>query len=148
MRSRHEFGVTIASNLSLAQVADVGKFNQAHVLDLRFCEANQPRPIEEVILKRLSNIRVGYEQMPLDTKAMSRRQENQLFNMLCEQRGNILVLTDQVAGVANFCAELDIPYLSTELYLVETGAGTKPVQVEYEQEIAQKLAMVAVNRVG
>ena len=130
MQKKFEFGVTIVSDLELSQLEDVAAFNHVHVLDLRRGVNGKAMPIEEAIVKRLSNLWVVYEQMPTDLHKMNSRQENALYNAICEQGGSTLVITNQVVMMGTFCMGLDIPFVSSELYLVETGSATVPVQVD------------------
>lgn len=128
MQYEHESTITIASSLSIDELKDIKSFGHACVIDLRRDETGQAKPIEEVVLKRLRNIWIGYEQMPTDLEAMTIRHENTLFQTLCDQKGSTLVLTNQIAKLASFCMDLDIPFISSELFLVEAGAASVSVK--------------------
>lgn len=125
---KHQFGVTIGSDLSREEINNLTNFPYVSVLDLRRCDQNGPRPIEEMTLRRLANFRVSYHQTPMSLRVPDRRRENELFLNITEKRGNVLVLTDEPVQVARFCQGLDIPFSSKDLYLVETASDYVPVQ--------------------
>jgi len=126
---KHEFGVTIGSSLGDQDIRDTQTFDYVCVLDLRRCVNNGPLPIEEKTLRKLANFRVSYEQMPMTFYGNDTRKENELFRTITEQRGNVLVLTDEMVPAARFCQQLDIPFSSRDLYIVETASDYIPVQV-------------------
>ncbi len=129
----HEFGVTISSKLSDQDIRDTQTFNHVRVLDLRRCVNNGPFPIEERTLRRLANFRIAYEQMPMTLYGNNSRQKNELFRTITEQHGNVLVLTDEMVPVARFCQQLDIPFSSRDLFIVETASDYIPIQVREPQ---------------
>ena len=126
----HTFGVTITTNLQTSDIRDNRAFSHVCVIDLRRCVNNGAYPIEEGILRRLANFRVDYEQLPMSLYSRSSRAENELLRMITEQRGNVLIVTDHPVPLARFCRELDIPFKSNEMYLVETAGDYIPVQMK------------------
>ena len=110
-----EFGVTISSKLCDQDIRNSRSFSFVSVVDLRRCINNGPLPIEESTLRKLTNFRVAYEQLPMTLYGDNARQQNDLFRVITEQRGNVLVLTDEVAPMARFCQDLDIPFSNEEL---------------------------------
>ena len=124
-----EFGVTIATDLSVEDVQGLSGFPHFYVVDLRMLPDGTAKPIAEPVLKRLKNFHVDYHQMPMDLDNATSRQENDLLRTMTDQPGNILVLADKMVPVARFCQELDIPFLSRDLYLVENGRGITPAQI-------------------
>lgn len=127
---KHQFGVTIGSDLSREEISGLTNFPYVAVLDLRRSDNNGPRPIEEMTLRRLANFRVSYHQTPMNLRTPDRRRENELYLSITEKRGNVLVLTDEPVQVARFCQGLDIPFTSKDLYLVETTSDYVPIQVK------------------
>jgi len=127
---KHQFGVTIASSLTDQDIRDTQTFHHVSVLDLRRCVNNEAFPIEESTLRKLTNFRVSYEQMPMSLRSSNKRKENDLMRMITEQCGNVLVLTDEPVPMARFCQQLDIPFSSKDLYIVETASDYVPVQVK------------------
>ena len=127
---KHQFGITIGSDLSREEITGLTDFPYVAVLDLRRCEKDGPRPIEEMTLRRLANFRVPYQQTPMSMRTPNRRKENELFSSITEQRGNVLVLTDEPVQVARFCQGLDIPFSSKDMYLLETATNYVPVQTK------------------
>ncbi len=113
------FRVTITTSLNVEHIYDNRKFPHHCVIDLRRCENGRAFPIEETVLRRLKNFRVGLDQSPTDLLGATSRQENELYRTITENGHNVLVVTDQPAAVARFCQQLDIPFVSRELYLVE-----------------------------
>ncbi len=126
---KHQFGVTISTNLSDQDIRDTKTFYHVCVLDLRRCINNGPFPIEETTLRKLANFRVAYEQLPQSLYSGSSRAENDLYRSIVEQQGNVLILTDEPVPLARFCLQMDIPFSSKELYLVETASDYLPVQM-------------------
>ena len=127
---RHEFGVTIGSNLTDQDIRDTDTFHHTCVLDMRRCINNGPRPIEETTLRRLANFRVGYEQMPMSLYSATSRQQNDLYRTITEQRGNVLVLTDEPLPMAQLCEQTNIPVSGRDIFIMETAKGDIPVQMK------------------
>lgn len=126
---RQQFGVTIQSSLEARAIQGFERFPHTQIIDLRHSQCGSARPFEEEIFKRLRNYFVDYEQVPTNLEQPTPRQENQLFRMITEQSGNILIVTEQVAAMARFCRDVDIPYVSNELAVVETTHGDMPIQL-------------------
>ena len=125
---KQHFGVTIGSTLETKDIRDNRVFPYVNVLDLRQCENNGPRPIEETTLRRLANFRVRYEQKPMSLRNCNRRLENELFRMITDQVDNLLILSDEPAQVARFCRQLDIPFAIRDLYIIENASDYVPIQ--------------------
>ena len=106
---RKTFEVTIASELNVTEFKSRRIGEYALILDLRRCANKQALPIEEQLLRLITNYRVQYEQMPINLYSSTPRQENDLFRCLTEQRGPVLVLTDHETAMINFCLDFDIP---------------------------------------
>ena len=124
-----KFCVTLSSKLNENDIRDSQTFNYSSVIDLRRCSNNGPLPIEEKTLRKLANFRVTYEQMPMALYTPNARKQNELFRMITEQRGSVLVLTDEMVPMVRFCEQLNIPFSSRDLYIVETASDYEPVQM-------------------
>ena len=120
---RHNISITIAKHLLDQEIQSGQKFPHRRVIDLRRCEDEKCRPIEEVILKRLKNHFISYEQMPLDMNTSDEGSEAHFVKTMEHYKGDILVITDQVSQMAGFCQRQKIPFTSKEFYVVETGKG-------------------------
>ena len=140
---KYEFGVTIGSRLDDQDIRDTQTFKHVHVLDLRRCINNGPFPIEERTLRKLANFQVTYEQMPMSLYSASSRAENELFNTITNTKGNVLILTDEMVPLARFCQQLDIPFSSRDLYIVETAGDYVPVQVAKKPRVATRFGSLA-----
>ena len=140
---KYEFGVTIGSRLDDQDIRDTQTFKHVHVLDLRRCINNGPFPIEERTLRKLANFQVTYEQMPMSLYSASTRAENELFNTITNTKGNVLILTDEMVPLARFCQQLDIPFSSRDLYIVETAGDYVPVQVAKKPRVATRFGSLA-----
>ena len=125
----YAFGVTIGSSLDCQDLGPGKKFDHSCVVDLRRCVNNGPQPVEESLLRKLANYRVAYEQMPISMYSANARQKNDLFRTISEHGSNVFILCDEMVAVARFCQELDIPFSSKDLFLVETANDYIPVQV-------------------
>lgn len=126
---KHQFGVKIATSLETDDICDI--WGKAHVcvIDLRRCINNGPFPIEETTLRRLANYRIAYHQMPMSLYSATARQENELYRTITEQGGTVLVVTDHPVPLARLCQQCDIPFTSTDMYIVETASDYIPVQI-------------------
>ncbi len=139
---RQQFGVTITSNLGVRDIQGSARFPHIQIIDLRYRHCGGARPFEEEVFKRLRSYFVEYEQVPTNLEQPTPRQENQLFRMMTEQSGNILVVTEQVAALARFCRDVDIPYFSEELAVIETALGDMPVQLAKHANLAAQPVVV------
>lgn len=129
--------VTIARTLDCTEI-NVGKgFAFSRVFDLR-CEAGQARPIEEVVLKRLSNHFVDYEQIPLEFSVDGPCKEVHICESVKASDKNTLVLADDLSQIAALFQIYNIEFTSRSFYVVETGKGeiVRPIPAEH-QEVAQ-----------
>lgn len=126
---RQQFGVTIQSRLETHDIQGFARFPHAQIIDLRYRDCGSARPFEEAVFKRLRSYFIDYEQVPTNLEQPTARQENRLFRMITEQSGNLLIVTEQVAAMARFCRDVDIPYFSRELAVVETTLGDMPIQL-------------------
>lgn len=114
---KYEFGVTIATDLALEEL-NPNSFPHVSVLDLRHRPDNQAQAIEESCLKRLRNLQVEYQQLPVNLDRINSRTENRLFQTIVDQCGNLLILTHDPEGIARFCNGLDIPVRFRRLRLL------------------------------
>ncbi len=126
----HQFGVTIASSLEDAEICSTKSFPHVCVLDLRRCVNNGPLPVRESTLRKLKNFRVDYDQIPMTFYNQDRRSENLLYLGITQQQGNVLVLTDEPVPLARFCQQMNIPFKSRDLFIVETAEDYVPVQAK------------------
>lgn len=125
----HEFGVTIVSDLATKDVQGTDAFPHVHVIDLRPNQEGGARAFEEETWRRLRSYFIGYDQLPMNMQDPSPRQENALLNQITDQAGNVLIVTGQVAWMARFCRDFDIPYCSRELAVFEFASGDLPIQI-------------------
>lgn len=139
----HEFGVTIATSINVDEIGRPHTFRCNCVLDLRRAADGSALPISEILLKRLRDFRVNYEQMPVDMRDPTAREENDLYRTICEQRGGVLVVTDEADAVIAFCKRLDIPVTRRGLYLVDTQAFEVPSAVREEPAVRGQYARMA-----
>lgn len=126
---QHEFGVTIVSDLATKDVQGTDAFPHVHVIDLRPNQEGRARAFEEETWRRLRSYFIGYDQLPMNMQNPSPRQENALLRQITEQGGNVLIVTGQVASMAHFCMDFDIPYSSRELVVFEAARSDLPIQV-------------------
>ena len=118
-----KYSVTIARNLMLNEIRSGNGFNHAKVVDLRQDECGEKRPIEEMVMRRLSNHFISYEQDRLSRDDEGGSDADCLLSMVDTVAGDSLVLTDDISHVAALCQEKSIPFTSKDFYIVETGRG-------------------------
>jgi len=116
-----EFGISIARGIGISQLPTSSSFPHSIVIDLRYCAQGKAAPINEGIFRRLRNLMIPYHQQPLDLAKTASRQENLLIQTITDNRGHVLVLTDQIQQMVKLCEVCLIPILSTELYVVKDG---------------------------
>lgn len=121
----HEFGVTIATSINTDEIGSAHAHRYRCVLDLRHDTDGGAFPICETTLRRLRYFHVNYEQMPTSMSQASVREENELYRVICEQRGHVLLLTNEPQSTTQFCMSLDIPIGTRDLYVV----GDEPRQM-------------------
>ncbi|MFD0916651.1 hypothetical protein ACFQ14_09555 [Pseudahrensia aquimaris] len=138
MMTKDTFGVTIASTLDISEITNQEDFTFSAVIDMRRATDKTAYPVEEVTLRRLRNFRISYQQMPMNLYEPTSREENELHRAITDQQGTILVLTDHAVPLARFCRQMDIPFRSRELYIVETESDYVPVQVPATQRAASR----------
>ena len=119
----HNVSITIVKGLELDDIKSGQKFPHRHVLDLRGCSQGNSRPIEEPTLKRLHNHFISYQQECVNFKNSDDYQDAQLLNLITQHQGDILVITDQISQMADFCMCSNIPFIAKDFYIVETGKG-------------------------
>lgn len=120
---RHNVSITIVKSLELDDIKSGQRFPHRHVLDLRGCGEGNSRPIEEPTLKCLHNHFIDYEQACLNLRNPDEHAEMQLMNLITQKQGDILVITDQVSQMADYCMRTNIPFVTKDFYIVETGKG-------------------------
>lgn len=123
---KYEFGVTIANDLALEEIS-TSNFPHVSVLDLRHDTNDSAHAIEEACLKRLRNLQVEYQQMPVNLDCINSRTENQLFQTILDHSGNLLILTHEAEGIARFCNSLDVPVRFRRLRLLSFDAPSQPL---------------------
>ena len=129
------FSVTITKSLKAVDIQSGENFDHCKVLDMRCETGAQALPIDEFVLKRLQNHFVGYSQVPLSLKQNNTGDETHLYRLIRQEDGDVLVVTDEVGQVAEFCTRMNIPFKSKDFYVVETGAGDliRTVNQPYKQ---------------
>lgn len=132
--------VTIARSIEVEDILSDGSFKHNHVFDLRCGETGKSRPVEESVLKRLSNHFISYDQIPMNMDEIGPCEEIHLCEMIKEHPGDILIITEDVAQLASLCNIYKIPFASKVFYVVETGKGdiVKPF-VPVQEPIAAQL---------
>ena len=98
--------ITIASELDLHNMKRGADMPCHAVLDLRFTGAANARPVEEEVLLRLRNLQVGYEQLPVNLHQSDGRHKNDLAHRIAENRGRVMIITDQPEAMSAFCSDL------------------------------------------
>lgn len=106
---KYEYGVTITNELKLESLARAKDFPFVHVIDTRRGKNAQTFPISELIYRRLNNLRVGFDQMPIDLDQPTARQENDLVRSMMEPAGQILVVTNQISQMEKLCRDCHVP---------------------------------------
>ena len=106
---KYEYGITITTELKLESLARAGEFPFLHVIDARRGKRAKAFPISELIYRRLKNLRVGFDQIPVDLMQPSSREENDLVRSMTEPAGQVLVVTNQVSEMVELCKECYIP---------------------------------------
>ncbi len=119
----NNFSVAAARHLVPHEIQSGTKFPHSHVIDLRCDGPSESRAIEEEVLKRLANHHISYQQLPFDSDTSAGNAEKSLLELIIQKRGEVLVVTDQVSRIADFCQRLNIPFNSKSFYIVETGKG-------------------------
>ena len=99
-------GITIASELDLHNMKRGADMQCNAVLDLRFTDAVNARPVEEEVFLRLRNLQVGYEQLPVNLHQADGRHENDLAHRITECCGRMIIITDQPEAVSAFCKDI------------------------------------------
>lgn len=125
----NEFGVTIATSINTDEISSAHAHRYRCVIDIRHDADSGAFPICEATLRRLRFFHVNYEQMPMSMTRASVRDENELYRIICEQRGHVLVLTNEPQSTAQFCMSLDIPIGSRDLYVVGSEPRHLPPRV-------------------
>lgn len=98
--------IKIASELDLQTMQRGADMTCDTVLDLRFTDAADARPVEEEVFLRLRNLQVGYEQLPVNLHHTDGRNENDLARRITETRGRIMIITDQPEAVSALCSDI------------------------------------------
>lgn len=119
----NEISVTIRSTLHDRDISSMSTFQHPEVLDLRKCAQNGPRPIEEIVLKKLANFQVSYEQMPTKIGARTSQAHTNFLGNISQKRGDILVLTDEPARLERLCNQKSITCTNRDLHVVADGHG-------------------------
>jgi hypothetical protein len=137
--------VTIAQSIEVSDILCDGTFKHSHVFDLRCGEEGKARPVEELVLKRLRNHFISYDQMPMDMDEIGPCEEIHLCEMIREHDGDILIITEDVPQVAHLCNIYKIPFTSKVFYVVETGKGdiVKPYTPQTDSDTPNAAAQMS-----
>ncbi len=103
----------ITSELALQGMQHAGDMPYIAVLDLRFNEQGSARAIEEEVLLRLKNLRMNYDQLPVDMERPLGWRKNYLMRHMAENLHQLIVITDQPEAVSEFCRSIDVPEMPT-----------------------------------
>lgn len=106
---QHQSAITIAIELGLQDMQRASDMPCDAVLDLRFTNAANARPVEEEVLLRLRNLQVGYEQLPIDLLKPHGWQNNDLMRRIVENGSRMMIITDQAEAVSAFCRDMEVP---------------------------------------
>ncbi|NNJ76651.1 MAG: hypothetical protein HKP56_16005 [Anderseniella sp.] len=98
--------IKIASELDLQSMQRGADMTCEAVLDLRFNDAANARPVEEEVLLRLRNLQIGYEQLPVNLHQPDGRHEIELAHRITERGGRMMIITDQPEAVSALCSDL------------------------------------------
>ena len=109
---RGQITITIANELDLQDMQRAGDMPCNAVLDLRFTNASNARPVEEEVLLRLRNLQVDYVQLPIDFNKSHDWQKSDLRHRITENHGRMMILTDQPEAISAFCRDIDVPETS------------------------------------
>ncbi len=113
--------IKIASELDLQSMRRGADMTCEAVLDLRFTDTANARPVEEEVFLRLRNLQVGYDQLPVNLHQSDRRHENDLAHRITERRGRMMIITDQPEAVSAFCRDIASN--------AQTAGGAVPYQI-------------------
>lgn len=120
MGTKHK--ITIAKGLDASEISMSKGFRHRQVIDAR-CDAGRARPVEEAVLRRLSNHFIEYAQMPIDFCSTGPCQEVHLCETLKEAMQDTLVITDDLTQLSALLSIYNIEFTSNSFYIVETGKG-------------------------
>lgn len=98
--------IKIAAGLDLQTMQRGADMTCDTVLDLRFTNGVDARPVEEEVFLRLRNLQVGYDQLPVNLRQSDQRHKNDLARRITESRGRVMIITDQPEAVSAFCSDL------------------------------------------
>ena len=98
--------IKIASELDLQTMQRGADMTCDAVLDLRFTDAADARPVEEDVFLRLRNLQVGYEQLPVNLQQSDGPHKTDLARRITERRGRMMIITDQAEAMSAFCTDI------------------------------------------
>ena len=113
---QHHTDIKIAAGLDLQTMQRGADMTCDTVLDLRFTDAVDARPVEEEVFLRLRNLQVGYDQLPVNLHQSDEQHKNDLARRITESRGRVMIITDQPEAVGAFCGDLasNVPHQLSE----------------------------------
>ncbi len=132
---KYEFGVTLAADLKLEALSRAGDFPFVHVIDTRTGKNGNAYPISELVYRRLKNLFIDFDQIPLELSQATSRQENDLVRCMTEPAGQVLVLTNEATAISALCDDCNIP-VSAVISSEATGDNRTMNQVAERVEIA------------
>ena len=106
---KFEFGVILREELKLEDLSRAGDFPFVHVIDTRVHKGGGSFPLSELIYRRLRNLQVGFDQIPIANGSLDSRTENELVRCMTEPAGKTLIITSAMTKVKDLCDVCDIP---------------------------------------
>lgn len=145
----HIFNITITTNVSTSDIRSTTAFPYSKVIDLRCINSGIALAVNENVSLKLRSFHVDYQQAPINLKDSSSRQQNDLFRTLTEETGNVLVVTDDVVLLEQFCQELDIPFKNRGLHLVvSTPDSVSPDRMPIEAYQQPNIMNTEIRQIG
>lgn len=117
--------ITIADKLDVQDMLRADDMPCNAVLDLRFTDTADARPVEEEVLLRLRNLQVAYDQLPTDLSKPHGWQKNDLMRRITESRSRMMIITDQPEAVSAFCRDIEVSETRVD-HNAKTRAQTVP----------------------
>ncbi|MEO9876272.1 MAG: hypothetical protein ABJM26_06825 [Anderseniella sp.] len=98
--------IKIASELDLQSMQHGADMTCEAVLDLRFTDVANARPVEEEVFLRLRNLQVSYEQLPVNLHQSDGQDTTDLAHRITERRGRVMIITDQPEEMRALCSDI------------------------------------------
>ena len=109
--------IAIANSLSASDAKSLYESGCSKVIDLRCAPCQSARPVEEMVVRRLENYRIGYDQFPIDGITLDNER-------LSDFRSTLMHTDEEVVIVSDIPAEI-----AREIYLQrEATVGPEPVE--------------------